>query len=128
MPKINKIEIDGEKIYIAKSNLFGWGIVHPNKNDDGSINWFNTLTGGSYIKLISSIIIILIISGFLYEYSSNLKYCAEIMSKINMQFNLSNFNMTEFNNNLNLSPSLYKARNSLIVNTEDINTSIVSRG
>ena len=107
MEKIKPIEIEGEKIYLRKSNIFGWGVVHPNKNDDGTINYFNLLTGGSWIKLFILIAAIVIILGIFYEYSSNLKYCADILGKINLQYNISGYD------NLNLSPELMRARESL---------------
>ena len=38
---IKKIEIDNETIYLKKSKLFGWGVVYPVKNEDGTTNYFN---------------------------------------------------------------------------------------
>jgi hypothetical protein len=69
--KINKLSIDGEDINLKKDFL-GWHIVYPWKNDDGSINWFNFLTGGSWIKLIIVIVFVLLIVGAIYEYTSNI--------------------------------------------------------
>ena len=89
--EIKSIEVEGEKINLKKDFL-GWSVVYPNKNIDGTINWFNLLTGGSWIKLFLLIAFIIMMLGFFYEYSSNLKYCAEILGKINMQYNLSNIN------------------------------------
>ena len=39
-----------EKVYMKK-DFFGWRVVHPIKNEDGSLNWFNMLTGGSWGNL-----------------------------------------------------------------------------
>ena len=52
--KAKYIEIENEKIYLKKSVLFGWSVVYPNINNDGSINWMNVIFGGKYnlIKLI----------------------------------------------------------------------------
>lgn len=88
MQNIKSIELDGEKIHLNKSKIFGWGVVHPNKNEDGSTNWFNILTGGSWLKLIITIIIILIVLGFFYEYSTNLKLCSEMFQQINQNLSV----------------------------------------
>ena len=63
MGSIRTIELDGEKIHLRKSTLFkmGWNVVHPVKNDDGSINWFNALCG-NYKGLVNLIVIALIVS------------------------------------------------------------------
>ena len=37
-PKIKEIYIDGERIFISKSKLFGYKVVYPLKID-GKINW-----------------------------------------------------------------------------------------
>ena len=63
----------GEKIDIKKSGWFGWGIIHSWRNEDGSFNWFNFLTGGSWIKLIIVIIIVASILLAISEYYSNLR-------------------------------------------------------
>ncbi len=65
-----QIEIEGEKIYLNKSKFFGWSVIHPDYNEDGSINWFNFITGGSYARLILMGVIVFVILGFLYEYST----------------------------------------------------------
>ncbi len=61
-----------EKVYLKKSKSFGWGVVHPIKNEDGSINRFNLLTGGSWWKLFVVGIMVTILLGFLYYYSRNI--------------------------------------------------------
>lgn len=42
---IYKVEINGKITYLKKG-LFGYSVVHPIKNDDGSTNVFNLITGG----------------------------------------------------------------------------------
>lgn len=60
MKGIKEVEIDGEKIYLKKS-IFGWGIIHPIK-ENGKINWKNLIAGGSWIKLgITAFFIILLL-------------------------------------------------------------------
>lgn len=56
------VEISGEKIYLKKG-LLDWKVVHPWKNEDGSINWFNFTTGGwgNLIQVLIYIIIAVVI-------------------------------------------------------------------
>lgn len=63
MKKINKtIDIDGEKIHLAKSDkIWGWRIVHPNRDENGKIVWMNLLFGGKG-NLANLIILLLILS------------------------------------------------------------------
>ena len=68
-PELKEVIIDGEKIKLSKSPVFGWGVVYPLKNDDGSINWKNLIFGGSYLKTVLMWLIILLILGAALEYS-----------------------------------------------------------
>jgi hypothetical protein len=75
----NDLPID-EKIYLKKS--FGeWKVVHPIKNDDGTINWFNFLIGGSWFNFILLIISLIILTGLFFEYTSNLEFCNTIIQE-----------------------------------------------
>ncbi len=69
---MEKVYVEGEFVCLKKSNLFGWSVVHPWKNDDGSINWFNFITGGSWAKLFMWLFIVTIIVGVIIEYTSNI--------------------------------------------------------
>lgn len=68
-----------EKVYLRKG-YDGWRVVYPIKNEDGSFNWFNFITGGSWYKLVYLGILVLIILGVFYEYSSNLAFCKDLLS------------------------------------------------
>lgn len=68
MKGIKEIELDGEIIKLKKSKIFGWGIINPIK-EDGKINWKNLLIGGSWIKFIFLVLMILFIIGASIEYS-----------------------------------------------------------
>lgn len=61
-----------EKVYLKKSKAFGWSVVHPIKNEDGTINWFNLLTGGSWWKLLIVAVIVILILGCVYQYSKDI--------------------------------------------------------
>lgn len=76
-----------EKIYLKYNKYLGWAVVYPWKNEDGSINWFNFLTGGTWAKLIITAIIVLMILGFLLEYSNNITH---LMSCFNDSVSLQN--------------------------------------
>lgn len=54
-----EIEVDGEKIYL-KRDFLGWRIINPNKNPDGSLNWYNVLFGGKRNLAILLFLIVLV--------------------------------------------------------------------
>ena len=71
---MEKVFIEGDLIYLKKSNIFGWIVVHPYKKDDGSIDWFNLITGGSKANLFMWLFITLIIVGVIIEYTNNINH------------------------------------------------------
>lgn len=71
-----------EKVYMKKS-LGEWKVVYPIKNDDDSFNWFNLVTGGSWLKFFTILAIILLILAIAYEYSQNLSYCNKLIKERN---------------------------------------------
>jgi len=78
MNKIYKVEEipEGEMIYLSKG-IFGWGVVNPIKNEDGSTNWFNLIVG-SWSNLIGVLFILFLLFIFLIAYkevSSQLVTC-----------------------------------------------------
>lgn len=78
---------NNEKIWMKKS-MGEWKVVYPITNEDGSINWFNLITGGSWIKLLIVIVIVLMIIGVFYEYTTNLNFCNQLINNINNQTNI----------------------------------------
>ena len=72
-------EKEGKKVYYRKSQ------VYPVINKDGTFNWFNFLTGGSYLRLFMVLLFIIIALGFIFEYHNNLKECVEFMSEYNLE-------------------------------------------
>lgn len=83
--KIRTVMVDNEKGKIEpvhlKKSFDGWRVVHPIKNDDSSWNWANLIAGGSWIKLFAVAIIVIIVIGLAYEYSSNLEFCKELLEQ-----------------------------------------------
>ena len=67
-----------DKVFLKKGYK-GWEIVHPIKNEDGSINWKNLLCGGSWWNWIIVGVIVAVTLGVLYEYSSNLEFCKQLI-------------------------------------------------
>lgn len=68
-----------EGLYIRKDK-FGYKIIYPYKNDDGTINWFNVLTGGTWWKLVKVVVIVFLILGMSWGYYHDTKTCRELMS------------------------------------------------
>lgn len=67
-PEIKEIIIDGEKVLLSKSKFFGWGVVYPIKNQDGSFNWKNLIIGGNYFKAVIVWLLVLLVLGAAMEY------------------------------------------------------------
>ena len=60
-----------DQVYLKK-DIFGWRIVHPIKNRDGTINWTNLVFGGW--RNFTFLIIILLITGFvLWSYRHDIQ-------------------------------------------------------
>jgi len=76
-----KVEIDGESVYMKKNWLLGWGVIHPIKNEDGTINWKNLIAGGSWFKLFILGVIIAIILGAIHEYSTAVQVANDCLNK-----------------------------------------------
>jgi len=55
---IKTIFIEGNEIHM-KQDSFGYRVVHPIKNKDGSINWINFFFGGKRNLLILSVYILI---------------------------------------------------------------------
>ncbi len=81
---IKELNIEGERVFVKKSNFFGWGFVKPYKID-GKINWKNILIGGSWIKFGALMFILLIIAGVVQEYSTAVNIGNECISQLSNQ-------------------------------------------
>jgi len=95
-PKIKRINVDGEEVCLAKSNWgYGYRIVHPVRDSDGKINYWNFFLGGksNAKKLLFYLIIIVLlyvgiqelISGYQHIAENPCEYCktcGELINKI----------------------------------------------
>jgi len=81
--KIKEIDLEGERVFIKKSRIFGWGVVHPIKVD-GKISWKNLISGGSWFKLISIGVLSLLILLAILEYNSIVEIANECLNKTPM--------------------------------------------
>lgn len=80
MEDIKELIINDERVFIKKSKIFGWGIVKPYRID-GKINWKNLLIGGSWINFIRLVLIILLVAGCIYEYTSAVNVANECLNR-----------------------------------------------
>jgi hypothetical protein len=69
--KVHKIKIDSKPVFISQRGD-SFKVIKPWKNEDGSFNWFNMLTGGSWANLIIITIIVMISVGLIFEYTNNI--------------------------------------------------------
>ena len=75
--RLEEKEIDNKLTYFKPRQVF------PILNKDGSMNWFNFLTGGKWSKIIWITILTMIIIGFIFEYHSNMQLGIECINKLN---------------------------------------------
>ena len=67
----------GEEEVCLKKSRFGWRIIHPIKNKDGTTNWKNLLIGGSWGNIIKIGLIVGIILFIAYSYKTDMANCIE---------------------------------------------------
>ena len=70
--KLNRVCLNGDLVYLRKARS-GWRVVHPIKNEDGSINWFNLLTGGSWWNVLFVCVVVFLICFAIWEYTHNIE-------------------------------------------------------
>ena len=66
---------EGKKVFL-KEGIFGYYVVHPTKNEDGSTNWINLLVGG-WGNLFKLLFILLIVFSFIYGANEMIKSCKD---------------------------------------------------
>jgi hypothetical protein len=72
MTKIERIKLNDEEVCLKKSR-FGWRVVYPIKNVDGSINRKNLLFGGSYWNILKILLTIGFITVIILFYIHDLQ-------------------------------------------------------
>ena len=87
---IETITLQNGKTLDVRKGILGYSVVYPYKNIDGSWNWFNVFTGGSYRKLALSIFLVIIILLFLFNYSEALRIANECISRESIRENFTN--------------------------------------
>ncbi len=78
---IKELDIEGERVFVKKSKIFGWGFVNPYKIDE-KLNWKNILIGGSWIKFGALLFILLVMAGAVQEYSTAVEIANECAADI----------------------------------------------
>jgi hypothetical protein len=79
--KMKDVEKIREGLYIKKS-FDGYRVIHPIKREDGTINWFNLFTGGSYWNWVKLAIILIIIYFMTWSYLRDIRVCRELTETI----------------------------------------------
>jgi len=77
--KIAEIK-DGVEVHHNK--FWGYRIVHPLKNTDGKINYFNLITGGSWGRFFTVVIIVVLILIMSWSYAHDTKACRDLIENI----------------------------------------------
>ena len=70
--EIHKVVINDKPVFVSQKGS-AFKVVKPWKNEDGSINWFNFLTGGSWWNLVLVAIVVIVVLGVLWEYNQNIQ-------------------------------------------------------
>jgi len=73
-------------VYIRKGK-WGYRLIYPYKNEDGSINWFNTLTGGSWGNLIKVGVVVALILASVWAYKHDMNTLIEQCKHMPLIFN-----------------------------------------
>lgn len=66
---VKDIVIEGERIFLRKSSLFGWGVVYPYIVDN-KINWKNLLIGGNWVRFFIMLIFVFLLIVAIFEYNT----------------------------------------------------------
>jgi len=78
MDNVEKIR---EGLYIKKG-FDGYRVVYPMKNEDGSMNWKNIISGGSYWNFVKIAIILGIIVFLTWSYMHDTRECREFTKQL----------------------------------------------
>jgi hypothetical protein len=73
------MEYNDDGSYLKKDELFGYRVIYPYKNPDGTIHWFNLLTGGSWAKFGVTLLIVALILFSVWAYKTDVATCYEVI-------------------------------------------------
>ncbi len=109
MKKISKAFVEGEIINLRKG-MFGYRVIEPIKNDDGTTNWMNFLIGGwgNFFKLI---FILFILGCFLFGAKQIMSGCNDMADNPCKYTNLDCSTISGDTPNLNFPNSLINNSN-----------------
>jgi len=79
---IHRVVVSGEEVALKK-DFMGWRIVRPFRNSNGSLNWKNIISGGSWIKFFIMLFIVVVIIGAMFEYYSQLNLLTKCLTALN---------------------------------------------
>ena len=79
--KIKWIEIEHEKIALRR-RFYGWQIVYPFNNQDGTPNWKNRTELGGRAFTIKLIMLLIVLLLFFYIYNHDTSVCRESLSHL----------------------------------------------
>ena len=82
MTKIHRVIVNESEVAL-KYDFMGWRVVLPFRNSDGSLNWKNIISGGSWIKLFITMGLVAIILGAMFEYYSQLILLNKCLAALN---------------------------------------------
>ena len=68
------LTVNGERIHIKHSKMFGWRVVHPIKDENGKVNTVNLLFGGKG-NLITLIFIMIVMASILVGVNMMMEDC-----------------------------------------------------
>lgn len=83
---------EGEKIYLKK-DYFGWRIVNPLRNPDGTWNWVNMIFGG-WRNFASLIAILALIGIFMWVYNHDVTAVRAYYENACLMFKGGSLNLT----------------------------------
>jgi len=81
MKRLIRTNINGEEVCLRKG-FDGYRVVYPFRNEDGSFNWFNFTTGGSYWKLVKLAIFVVLIFIVILLYKYDMQSCVDLTERI----------------------------------------------
>lgn len=79
--KMDEIQLE-PGVKVIKSKLSRWRVIFPIKNPDGSINYFNLLTGGSWGKILEVVIVVAIMLILILLYRHDTQFLVDKINSI----------------------------------------------